>query len=65
MAAVGAQMGRQQAAVGGLPVLLLGAQDHGAGAVAEQDAGAAVLPVEQAREGLGADHERGLGLAAP
>ena len=33
-------------------------QHHGAGAVAEQHAGAAVLPVEDARVGLGADHQR-------
>ena len=31
-----------------------------AGAVAEQDAGGAVLPVEDAAEGLGADHQRAL-----
>ena len=34
-----------------------------AGAVAEQHAGAAILPVEDAREGLGADHQRGARLA--
>ena len=33
--------------------------DHrGAGAVAEEHAGAAVVPVEDARGGLGADHQR-------
>ena len=37
---------------------LAGAQHHRAGAVAEQHAGAAVVPVEDAREGLGADHQR-------
>ena len=35
-------------------------QHHRAGAVAEQHAGAAVAPVEDAREGLGADHQRAL-----
>ena len=40
-------------------------QRQGAGAVAEQHAGAAVLPVENAREGLGADHQRGARLAEP
>ena len=40
--------------------LRLRLQHHGAGAVAEQHAGAAVVPVEDAREGLGADHQRAL-----
>ena len=34
------------------------AEHDGAGAVAEEDAGGAVGPVEDAREGLGADDER-------
>ena len=38
-------------------------QHDGAGAVAEQHAGAAVLPVEDAREGFGADDEGALELA--
>ena len=37
-------------------------QDDGAGAVAEQHAGAAILPVEDARERLGADHDGALEL---
>src|SRR5690606_30412390 len=38
--------------------LVVGAQDDRAGAVAEQHAGRAVLPVENARQRLGADHQR-------
>src|SRR5262249_18472511 len=37
-------------------------QQQRAGAVAEQHAGAAVLPIEDAREGLGAEDERGARL---
>ena len=49
------------AAVGrGLARLLLRLQHHRAGAVAEQHAGAAIVPVEDAREGLGTDHQRAL-----
>ena len=44
----------------GLPGCALRLQHDGAGAVAEQHAGAAVVPVEDAREGLGADHQRAL-----
>ena len=51
VAAVGMELGRQDAAVG-----LLGAQHQRAGAVAEQHAGRAVVPVEQPAERLGADH---------
>ena len=50
----------QHAAVGRLARLLLRLQHDGAGAVAEQHAGAAVVPVENARECLGADHQRAL-----
>ena len=46
-----------------VPVPVSAPQHERAGAVAEQYAGRAVLPVEQAREGLGADHQRGPGLA--
>jgi len=53
-------MRRQDAAVAGLAGLLLRFQNDGAGAVAEQHAGAAVVPVEDAREGLGANHQRAL-----
>jgi hypothetical protein len=35
----------------------------GAGAVTEQHAGAAIVPIENAGEGLGADHQRGRGEA--
>src|SRR3989344_5248404 len=38
--------------------LVRGAQHHGAGAVAEQHAGTAVGPVDDARQGFGANHER-------
>ena len=37
------------------------AEHHRAGAVAEQDAGRAIAPVEQPREHLGADHQRRIG----
>ena len=58
--AVGAQMRGQDAAVGWRARLLLRLQHDGAGAVAEQHAGGAVVPVENAREGFGADHQRAL-----
>ena len=38
--------------------LVAGDQHDRAGAVAEQHAGAAVVPVEDAREHFGADHQR-------
>jgi hypothetical protein len=60
LAAVGAQARDQDAAVLARAGKLLRLQDDGAGAVAEQHAGAAVLPVEDARERLGADHQRAL-----
>jgi hypothetical protein len=41
-----------------MPGASLALQHHGAGAVAEQHAGAAVVEVEDAREHLGADHQR-------
>ena len=53
MAAIGMQVGGEDAG------RLARTQHHGAGAVAEQHAGAAVVPVEDAREGLRADHQRG------
>ena len=40
-------------------------QHQRAGAVAEQDTGAAIVPVENARKRLGADHQRGSRLAEP
>ena len=62
VAAVGAEVRGQHAAVAArrrCPRL----QHHRAGAVAEQHAGRAVGPVEDAREGLRADDQRALGLA--
>ena len=64
LAAVGMQMGRQDAAAAGrCPGTAF--STSGAGAVAEQHAGAAILPVENARERLGADHQRRPRLAEP
>ena len=62
-AAVRADAGGQDAAVVAAAELRLRLQHDRAGAVAEQHAGAAVLPVEDAREGLGADHDGALELA--
>ena len=45
------------------PELRLRLQHHRAGAIAEQHAGAAVLPIEDARERLGTDHDGALELA--
>ena len=42
---------------------LISPEHHRAGAVTKQHAGAAVIPVEHSREGLGANHQRGLGRA--
>src|SRR5215467_4570846 len=39
-------------------------QHHGAGTVAEQDTGAAIVPVENPRKGFGSDDEGGARLAA-
>ena len=61
-AAVGADARRQDAAVLAAAELRLRLQHDRAGAVAEQHAGAAVLPVEDAREGLRADHQGALEL---
>lgn len=58
VAAVRRQLGMQDAWLVGL------AQHHGAGAVAEQHAGAAIIPVQHARHDFGADHQRLLGQAA-
>ena len=58
--AVGAQMRGEHAAVAELAVAAPRFQHHRAGAVAEQHAGGAVGPVENAREGLGADDQRAL-----
>ncbi len=50
----------QDAAVGGLAGLPLGVEHDGAGTVPEQHAGSAVVPVENPRECLGADHQGAL-----
>ena len=50
----------QNAAIGGFARLLLRFKHDGAGAIAEQHAGAAIVPVENSRECLGADHQRAL-----
>ena len=42
-----------------------GIQDHRSGSVAKQNAGAAVLPVEDPRKRLGSDHQRRARLAQP
>ncbi len=46
-----------------LAMLRLGLENDRAGAVAEQHAGGAILPVEDARECFGADDERAAELA--
>jgi hypothetical protein len=51
MAAIGVQLGGQDA------WLLRSAHDDGAGAVAEQHAGGAILEIEDAGEHFGADHQ--------
>ena len=56
-------MGGEHAAVAPPAGLRLGAEHDRAGAVAEEDAGRAIGPVEDAREGLGADDQRLLRLA--
>ena len=62
MAAVGVEPGGEDAPVA---VRLSSAFEHDrAGAVAEQDAGRPVLPVEDAAERLRADHQRMIGHAA-
>ena len=47
-----------------MPVSSSALQHDGTRAVAEQHAGAAIVPVEHARQRLGADDERGLRGAA-
>ena len=54
----------QDAAIVAAADLRLGLQHQGAGTVAEQHAGAAILPIENARERLCADHQGALRLAA-
>ena len=54
LAAVGVHVGAEDAG------LRIGLEHHRAGAVAEQHAGAAIVPVQHPGQGLGADHQRGL-----
>src|ERR1700675_4740328 len=65
MPAIGAQMRRQYPSVGGLAGLQLGVKHDSAGAIAKQHTGAAVAPVENSGECLGADHQRALERAGP
>src|SRR3546814_15282214 len=58
MTAVRMEVRRQDATVLRIAGTLRRSQNDRAGAVAEQDAGAAVIPVENAREGFGADDQR-------
>src|SRR6266851_10172906 len=57
-------MSRQDATVGAGSRLRLGFEHNGAGAVAKQHAGSPVVPVEDAGERLGADHQRPLERAS-
>src|SRR5271169_5686608 len=56
VAAVGAQMRGQYAAIGNLAGLLLRLKHDGARTIAEQYAGAPVAPVKNSRECFRADH---------
>src|SRR6266550_412066 len=53
-------MCRQYATVGSLARLPLGLEDDGARTIAKQHASSPVVPVENARECLRADHQRAL-----
>ena len=64
MAAVGIDMGGKDAGVADAAGVLDPLHDHRAGAIAEQNAGAAIGPVENAREGLGAQYQHRPGIAA-
>ncbi|MOA02083.1 hypothetical protein D3C78_1215190 [compost metagenome] len=61
---VGTQLRGQNAAIGGGTLAFAGFKNQRAGAIAEENAGGAVLPVENAREGFGTDHQDALGHAA-
>src|SRR5262245_56399064 len=65
VASIRAQACGKNAPVVAASHLRLGLEDEGPGAVPEQHARAPVLPIENAREGLGADDQRTAGLAAP
>src|SRR4051812_16136397 len=58
MPAVGMKLGGEYAALG-----LLRSKHDRAGTIAEQDAGGAILPIEDAAESLRTDDERGFGRA--
>ncbi|CEE61807.1 hypothetical protein XAC2852_230020 [Xanthomonas citri pv. citri] len=57
LAAIGVQMGAEDAG------LFVGLEDHRAGAIAEQHAGGAIGPVDDAGQGFCANHQHGLGVA--
>ena len=61
IAPVAVQVAGQDAAIVAGARAFLRLQHHGAGAVAEQHAGAPVGPVHDAREGLGPDHQDAAG----
>ena len=63
LAAVRMQRVGQYAAIGRGALALLTLEHDRARAIAEQHAGPAVVPVQDAREGLRADHQRGAGQA--
>ena len=63
-APIRADAGGEDAAIVAAPKLRLRLQHHRAGAIAEQHAGAAVGPIENARERLGADDDGALELPA-
>ncbi len=63
VAPVGMQVGRQNAPVVVGAGTFVGFQHQRACAVAEQDAGGAIFPIDDPAEGFGADHDDALGLA--
>src|SRR6516225_3122248 len=63
MPPVRAQARTQDAAVLAHAVCALGLEHDSAGAISEKHAGGAILPVDNAREGLRADHQRALECA--
>ena len=60
--ALGMQVGGKNAAIDAAAALA-GAEEHGTGAVTEQHTGAAVLPVQDARVDLAADHQHAVRVA--
>ena len=59
VAAVAVQAMGENAMVSGGTGAGFGAQHHGTGAIAEQNAGGAILPIEQSRKSFGTDDQRG------